>query len=110
MPEPASAGFGLVVIAKTVGAMIGSGLALSVLAPQKHKDAIVRGIVGVVFGFVFSHPAYHFMAPYIGDAGEIWNIMEGACAAGFASWSIISLACPYGKPHPRWHERLDRLG
>src|SRR5882672_1310000 len=18
--------------------------------------------------------------------------------------------CPYGKPHPRWHERLDRLG
>jgi hypothetical protein len=72
--------------------MIGSGLALSVLAPQHHRDAVVRAVVGIVFGFVFAHPAYHLIAPVVGDAGEVWNLMTGATVAAFASWSVVSVA------------------
>jgi hypothetical protein len=90
MPEPVStAGAGI--IYKLVGAAAGSGLALSVLVPDHHKDAVVRAIVGVVGGFVFGPAAYHFIGPWIGDNGENWNVMAGSCAAGFVAWSVASV-------------------
>lgn len=91
MAEPAT-GIASGILYKALGAAIGSGLALSVLAPDHHKDAAVRGVVGLVFGFVFAHPTYHLIAPLIGDAGEVWNMMTGATVAAFASWSVISVA------------------
>jgi hypothetical protein len=65
-----------------------------------------RPAVSVVGGFIFANPAYHFMAPYIGDAGEVWNLMTGACAAGFMSWSVASMAA---KTIARWHSLSDVL-
>src|SRR5205823_5112819 len=69
MAEPAST-LGMGFVAKAIGSMIGSGLALTVLAPEHHRDAVVRAIVGVLFGFVFAGAGYHVLAQYVGDWGR----------------------------------------
>lgn len=67
-------------VAKAVGAVLGSVLALAFLPPKTIKDFLYRSLFSLIFGFVFSEPT------------RVWLKWEPTVSMAVASSTLAALA------------------
>jgi len=75
------------IVAKLAGAGAGTVLALLFILPKTLKEAIQRGTVSFIVGYVFGSPAVHYWL--IADTFE--NIVAASCAAAWAAWWAMGM-------------------
>ena len=75
-------------IAKAVGAVLGSILALAFLPPKNTRDFITRSVFSTIFGFVFSEPTRNWLK---WEATMSMNVAAATLAA-LGSWWVWGAA------------------
>ena len=79
----------LLMVAKVVGAVLGSLISLAYILPQGRREALLRFTVGVVVGVVFGTTAGLKIADFLGVLGRVTLIeitVMGATLASVSAW------------------------
>ena len=80
-------------VAKTLGAIVGVGISMVMIAPRSRINGVYRAFLGTVAGVVFAPATQNLVFWLHGDSIEI--IVAASCATGFTVWFILEAAARF---------------
>jgi hypothetical protein len=94
MSEPASSGFGAVLLYKLLPATLGAAIMIAVDPPVTKREMFMRAFVAMAFSFLFGDLAFEFAAQYVPVLNPFkpshWTAVAGVVGAG--GWFVAGAA------------------